>query len=172
MGQSAKYQILVPAKNRVTLRYSLLELITAFLLQNSLYTSSNTVLLIPYLSDTGLTTELNKILRNAWTILIQISCLLHMCKLDTSVYRDSLVSQFSCSYTGQLRTETLISRSVDLAVYQVSYVHIRDTLVSQLSCISAVTLVSYRHTGTHWSVDLAVYQQLHWYIYRHTGQLT
>jgi len=46
------------------------------------------------------------------------------------------------SYTGQLRAY-------------------RDTLVSRPSC-SSVTLVSYTHTETHWSVDLAVHPQLHW----------
>ena len=91
-------------------------------------------------------------------------------------------------HTGQATKLFISSYTVQLRTY-------RDTLVSRLSCLSAVTLFSYVHTEahcsvdlavyqqlhcsvtdmTHWSVDLAVYQQLHWsvtYIQRHTGQST
>ena len=84
--------------------------------------------------------------------------------VDLAVYQ-----QLHCSVTDMTHC------SVDLAVYTVQLRTYRDTLVSRLSCLSAVTLFSYGHTETHWSVDLAVYQQLHCSvtdIQRHTGQST
>ena len=97
-----------------------------------------------------------------WSVDLAVYQQLHCSVTYIQRHTGQSTQLFISSYTAQLRTyrDTLVSRLSCLsAVTLFSYGH--DTLVSRLSCLSAVTLFSYVHTETHWSVDLAVYQQLH-----------